>query len=48
MKSEMFVSKQIHLDERLVAFICLDVSPFPHGVEHARLSESRMCAAYAW
>jgi len=32
MESGMFVSKQIHLDERLVTFIWLSVRPFPHGV----------------
>jgi hypothetical protein len=32
MEGGMYVSKQIHLDERLAAFIWIYVQPFPHGV----------------
>jgi|GEM_PF-2563414 len=45
MKSGMSASKQIHLDERLVAFIWIYVQPFPHGVS-ARASQSLVCALH--
>ncbi|EFH89554.1 hypothetical protein Krac_11118 [Ktedonobacter racemifer DSM 44963] len=49
MESGVCVSKQIHLDEQLVAYIYFSVRPFPHGVCTRTFLELRVCRfAYTW
>jgi hypothetical protein len=49
MEGGMCVSKQIHLDERLVACIWVFVRPFPHEVRtRASRSFALLFQAYAW
>jgi hypothetical protein len=44
----MYVGKQIHLDEQLVAYIRISCDLFPMGSAHAPPRVSRFAYANAW